>query len=64
MSNLSTGNNGTITSCKDVKQNTDRITFFADKFGVSKSAVLIAMSLAGGDDLLIEKILRQNRFSR
>lgn len=42
----------------------DRISFLADKFGVSRQTVLIVMSIAGPDDLLIEKILRQNRFTR
>jgi hypothetical protein len=42
----------------------DRISFLADKYGVSKTCVMMAISLAGGDDGLVEKILSDNRFSR
>lgn len=42
----------------------DHIGFLADKYGVSRQTVLIAMSLAGTDKQLVEKILSANRFSR
>ncbi|HEX6915665.1 MAG TPA: hypothetical protein VF145_10515 [Chitinophagaceae bacterium] len=45
-------------------QQVDRIAFLADKYGVSRKTVLLAIAIAGGDDFLTENILSQNRFSR
>jgi hypothetical protein len=42
----------------------DRIGFLAEKYGVSRTTVLIAMSITGPNEALIEEILEKNRFVR
>jgi len=51
-------------SAQPLHPSIDRTSFLADKFGVSRQTVMIVMSIAGPDDGLIERILRQNRFAR
>lgn len=48
----------------DRQSYTDRISFLAEKYGVSKTTVLITMSITGPNEALIEEILARNRFVR